>query len=198
MLPNYLSDLTEFIFIDDIPKKSTVIFIPGSSGSETTEKAAELYRQGLAHYILPSGRYSSKVGYFPDELNKKKKHPIFNTEWEMMRKKLIDCGIPADRILCESQATNTYENALYSKKVIDQMNLKLRKGIIVCKNFHARRATMYYQLEFPGVKFYTVAVEVNGITRDNWFQNERGLRKVMGEVQRIGVQFEMELKKKQK
>lgn len=56
--------ITDFIFMSDIPQKSDVILVPGTAHAQITEKAAQLYHQGYAPYILPSGRYSSKLGRF--------------------------------------------------------------------------------------------------------------------------------------
>ena len=48
--------ITDFIFMSDIPQKSDVILVPGTAHAQITEKAAQLYHQGYAPYILPSGR----------------------------------------------------------------------------------------------------------------------------------------------
>ena len=46
--------ITDFIFMSDIPQKSDVILVPGTAHAQITEKAAQLYHQGYAPYILPS------------------------------------------------------------------------------------------------------------------------------------------------
>ncbi len=53
-----ITDITNFIFVSDIPKKSDIIFLPGSSKWEISERAAELYKMGLARYVMPAGKYS--------------------------------------------------------------------------------------------------------------------------------------------
>ena len=55
-----IRDITAFIFMEDQPEKSDIIFIPGTSKSAITEKAAELYRMGYAEYVMPAGMYSGK------------------------------------------------------------------------------------------------------------------------------------------
>lgn len=49
-----IDDITQFIFISDLPRKSDIILIPGSSRWQITENAARLYNAGYAPYILPS------------------------------------------------------------------------------------------------------------------------------------------------
>ena len=51
---------------------------------------------------------------------------------------------------------------------------------------------MYYQFTFPETEFIMVPVkDTHGgrITKENWYQSEIGVEKVMGELSRIGTQF---------
>ena len=67
MNPRAIRDITDFIFMNDPPQKSDIIFIPGTSQSAVSEKAAELYRAGFAEYVMPAGLYSGKWGRFAHE-----------------------------------------------------------------------------------------------------------------------------------
>ena len=49
-----IDDITQFIFISDLPRKSDIILIPGSSSWQITENAARLYNAGYAPYVLLS------------------------------------------------------------------------------------------------------------------------------------------------
>ena len=49
---------TELIFVQDIPQKAAVIFVPGSQEMALGEKAAALWKDGFAPRILVSGKYS--------------------------------------------------------------------------------------------------------------------------------------------
>ena len=55
---------------------------------------------------------------------------------------------------------------------------------------------MYYQFAFPDVEFimYPVTYCEDGIeiTKDNWYQTEKGLDIVLGELRRYGEQFKEE------
>lgn len=187
---NYINDITNFIFIEDEPRKADIIFIPGGSYSETAERAAELWCQDYAEYVMPSGKYSIKRGFFPGPLSKP---DIYNkqyeTEWEFLRDVLIFNGVREKAILREDHATNTYENAIYSKRAADSLGMDLKKAIITCKAFHARRCLMYYQTLFPETVFTICPTETQGVNRHNWFETENGINKVMGELERCGHQF---------
>lgn len=67
---NFIREITSFIFVEDKPKKVDIIFVPGGSWSEPTEKAAKLWLEGYAPYVLPSGKYSMSKGYFPEAMTK--------------------------------------------------------------------------------------------------------------------------------
>ena len=100
-------------------------------------------------------------------------------------------GVPADAVLKEDQATFTWENAKFSRKVRDQAGINIRKAIICCKNYHARRALMYYQRAYPEVEFWVCPCCVDGVTKENWMNSEEGIQSVLGEVQRIVTQFSL-------
>ncbi len=53
--------ITDFIFYETIIEKSDIILIPGGSHPEQMIKAAELFHNGMAPYILPSGGVNSRL-----------------------------------------------------------------------------------------------------------------------------------------
>ncbi len=59
-----ISDISDFVFVCDEPKKADVIFIPGGSYAELPEYAAKLYSQGYAKWIVPSGGVAKDFGCF--------------------------------------------------------------------------------------------------------------------------------------
>ena len=84
------------------------------------------------------------------------------------------------------------ENAkIFLKEHTDQAGINIRKAIICCKNYHARRALMYYQRAYPDTEFRVCPCCVDGITRDNWIESERGIKEVLAEVNRIVTQFSL-------
>ena len=160
------------------------------------EKAAELYRNGFAPKILPSGRYSITAGRFTGVLDKKECYcGTYKTEWDFLKDVLMQNGVPEEAILKEDQATYTYENAIYSRQVTDHAELEIERAILCCKSYHARRCLMYYQLLYPKTEFYVVPVNADGITRENWKKNEEGIDAVTGELSRIVKQFSLMLER---
>ena len=95
MYEEFLKQTEDFIFIDDKPEKADVIFVPGNGYPQMAEKAAELYRQGLAPRVLPSGRYSVTVGKFAGVLDRKEYYNgDYETEWDFLKNVLIKNVIP--------------------------------------------------------------------------------------------------------
>lgn len=192
----FLETAEEFIFAENRPEKSDIIFIPGNGYPQMAEKAAEIYKKGMADWILPSGRYSVVSGKFSGVLEKGDIYDKeYVTEWDFLRDVLVKNGVPENKILEESHATYTYENAIYSRQVTDHAGLKIEKAILCCKSYHARRCLMYYQLLYPETKFYVIPVNADGITRENWRENEAGIDAVTGELSRIVKQFSLMLER---
>ncbi|MCD7745207.1 MAG: YdcF family protein [Lachnospiraceae bacterium] len=189
--------ITDFIFTENSPQKSDIIFIPGSVCPELALHAAKLYQEGYAPTILPSGKYSITKGQLelPPELTlTASNNPMFHpasctTECDYLCSILRTEQVPESAILREPEATFTWENAIYSRRVTDATDLVIRRAILCCKAYHARRSLMYYQQQFPETEFLVCPVVVNGISRDNWYLTRKGIDTVLGEVERCGGQF---------
>lgn len=176
----FYQGITDFIFVEDSPEQADIIFVPGGNYPEAALQAARLYREGFAPLILPSGKYSVLQGYFPGEQE---------TEWAYLRKILLEAGVPDRAILREDTATFTYENAIKSRMVVEDLGLQIKKGILSCQAYHARRCLMYYQEQFPETELLVCPVETKGINRENWFRDRAKIDVVLGEVERCGSQF---------
>ena len=115
---DFLKKTEEFIFVENRPEKADIIFVPGNGYPQMAEKAAELYREGYAPVVLPSGKYSITTGRFGGVLSGTEKyHGSYETEWEFLRDVLVKNGVKPEDILREDRATYTYENALFSREV---------------------------------------------------------------------------------
>ncbi|MCZ8513098.1 YdcF family protein [Paenibacillus filicis] len=97
---------------------------PSPALKERLNRAAELYEEGKIRSIIVSGGYDR-----PDSQL---------TEAEGMRDYLLGRGIPGRVILLENHATNTYENLLFSKQIMDEHGY--RSAVIVTHRYHAVRS----------------------------------------------------------
>ncbi len=177
----FIQDITDFIFVEHKPEKSDMIFIPGSARGELAVTAAALWKQGYAPFLLPSGKYSKPVGHCTV--------PGYETEWEYLRHILLEEGVAPEAVLEEQEATYTYENAIYSRKVTDALGLSIHRAILCPQAFHARRCLLYYEILYPDTEFFVCPTVTQGVSRENWYQREDSIDLVLGEMERCGTQF---------
>ena len=196
MMNKIITDITEYIFVEDKPLKADIIFLPGGSFPIIPEKAASLYHQGYSPKLLPSGGVGIKTGKFSGV---KDKADIYNKEYltdcEFYVDVLIKNGVLDKDILREDKSQHTRDNAFLSREIKDEAGLDIHKALIVCKSFHARRCLMLYQMAFPNTEIHVIPVDCYGITRDNWYTFEYGIDRVLGELARCGNQFVGDVKK---
>ena len=180
---SFLQAVSDFIFVKDSPEKADIIFVPGSSFEGHVRLAGQLYLEGYAPKILPSG-------FHPKGSSAVTGDPAFPSEWAWMRSLLLEMQVPDADILREDRATFTWENAVFSKQVLLSEGIPLPgTALLTCKAHHARRALYYYQSVFPDTRFLVCTSDVPGISADDWHLTVSGRNAVMGEVQRLGGQI---------
>jgi uncharacterized SAM-binding protein YcdF (DUF218 family) len=98
--------------------------IPSPGLQERLDLALKLYREGKFKHIIVSGGLDHNGSKL--------------TEAEGMRLYLIKQGIPDSAINLEPEATSTYQNLLYSKRIMDKSGWK--SAIIITHDFHGARS----------------------------------------------------------
>lgn len=191
-----ITDISNYIFVADIPRKVDAIFLPGGSYPEQPEYAAKLYQEGYAKSIVPSGGISVKLDKWPGVRSKADKYSgDYQSDHDFFVDVLVKNGVPDHAIIAgENKSGHTRDNAFFSRIVVEKSGRKVKTGMIVCKAFHARRCLMLYQLAFPDVQFIVCPVPCLNITKDNWFTTEEGIDRVLGELSRCGNQFVPDMK----
>ena len=190
-----ISDISNFIFVSDEPEKVDAIFLPGGSHPEQPEYAAELYNQGYAKWLIPSGGISVKRDKWPGVRSKADIYSgDYKSDCEFFTDVLLKNGIPASAIIGENQSGHTRDNAFLSREAVNRAGIEIKTALIVCKAFHARRCLMLYQMAFPNVDIKVCPVHCYNITKDNWYKSEAGIDRVLGELARCGNQFVGDIK----
>ena len=174
-----IEEITKYIFVEDENLSGDMAFVFGTwnAWKESIEKAAELYKNGFVPKIIVSGGVNPKSGII---------------EGDLMAMELEKLGVEKKDILIENRSTNTLENVLFSREVIDrQLGLKNIKVITaIVKNYHARRALMTLRKHFPkNIKLKSAAYTsmYYSFTKENWCKVEIGKEKVMEEVEKIKI-----------
>ena len=190
-----ITDIANFIFVSDEPEKVDAVFLPGGSHPEQPEYAAGLYHQGYTKWLIPAGGVNVKRDKWPGV---RSKVDIYNgnyrSDCEFFMDVLLKNGVPASAIIGEDKSGHTRDNAFLSRKSVDERGIDIKTALIVCKAFHARRCLMLYQMAFPDTVIKVCPVHCYNITKNNWYQSEQGIDRVLGELARCGNQFVGDIK----
>ncbi len=128
-----------------------VIVILGGGLHERPERAAELFKQGVAPRIIISGA---------------------GDDW-INRAILLQAGVPASAIELESDSTTTRENAEFTIKRLREQ--KVQTVILVTSWYHSRRALKTFEHFAPEIQFYS-RPSYYAFDRDEWKQKGNGKR----------------------
>ncbi len=174
---NTIKAISDFIFVEKYPdKRVDLAFVPGSGYIESVEPLIEIYKKGLVRWIFISGyRHLSEKNEIP--------HSI------LLKNYLVKKGIPEQIIFTEEKSTNTKENILFSKVIIERkIGWKNISSIVfICRSYHSRRVLMTAEKYFPSdVEFYIIPWTYKGITKENWYLTKKGIKKVAEEIEKIG------------
>lgn len=189
-MQTFWKDITEFIFIEDEPSPVDCLIVPGAPWIELIAHAATLYHQGITKKIIVCGKFGIKAGKvninrLPEEYRKD-----YRTESEMMKSILVEYfSVPEQCIIEESESTNTYENALYGMRMIEEYDFDTIG--ICCQAFHARRAKMTFESIAPDYLYFAFPVRTQGIDKKTWHKSDYGKKRVLGELERCGKYFPM-------
>jgi uncharacterized SAM-binding protein YcdF (DUF218 family) len=105
--------------------------------------AARLWKAGIAPRILVSGGVVGVQG------------PAGVPESEMMTELLVVMGVPEEAILQESASQNTYQNALYTKSILDAEDIG--QIILVTSAMHMPRSAAIFSRQ--GIDFLPAPVD---------------------------------------
>ncbi|MBU2573404.1 MAG: YdcF family protein [Elusimicrobia bacterium] len=93
---------------------------------ERAAEAARLYKRYRLPIIVSGGAAFSGPAESP-----------------IVKKYLVSAGVPADKIITEERSRDTFENAVFSKKLCDEKGYK--KAVIVTSAYHMKRAVWSFE-----------------------------------------------------
>lgn len=112
--------------------------------SDRLLKTVELYHMGQIKKIIVAGGSTGKSHV---------------SEAEFLKTELIKCGIPADDIFPETQSVNTFENAIFSKRILDSLRLS-PPYILITSAIHIPRSALVFKKAGIQVIAYPTNYEV--------------------------------------
>ncbi|WP_422661314.1 YdcF family protein [Paenibacillus sp. EC2-1] len=158
--------------MDDDGRNADFVLVFGSITAPRVRvpKAVELYKAGRATKIIMSGGTSN----IP--------------EAHVMRDTAIQSGVKDSDIWVEDKSTNTKENIINSREMIDEkFGLERTRRILLVTNFfHLRRCYLSMKTYMPDWIEYSLSGVLDNNTRpDNWWTNEKGRIRVLNELERL-------------
>lgn len=164
-----------------VPQHPDFILVLGSSDLRVPKFAAEYFLQNPVSYIVVSGG----LGKVTNEI-------WTETEAQKFSQVMIDLGVPSEKIYLEEKASNTGENILFSKKIIEQYDLPHREGLLIAKPYMTRRAYNTASQQWTEVKWSTAA---EPLTYHEYLElvddQETFIHLIVGDLQRIKVYGEL-------
>ncbi len=112
---------------DNLQKADAIVVVSGGQTQSRAARGIELFKQGYAPKIVFSG---AALDDGPSNAF-------------AMRDLALSEGVPAKNILIDEKSQNTYENAVNSKSILDELQAK--KIILVTSPYHQRRANQTFE-----------------------------------------------------
>ena len=182
---DYIRILWNFLVYEDKLSKADVIIGFGSNDTSIAERASKLFNDGMAPYLLFSGGLGKGT------------EGVWNrTEAETFRDIAINCGINKEKILIENKSSNTGENILFSKKLLEKEGIYVNTAIIVHQPNMGRRIFAAIKKQWPEIKpliapanctleQYIDELICSGVDEEELISN------IVGDFQRIDVFAQM-------
>ena len=144
-----LQVIWDYLGMHQKPEKADVIVGFGNFNDNIARRAAELYHAGLAPKVLFSGglgRNTSRLFTEP--------------EAERFARVAMECGVPERDIIKEDKSTNTAENILFVKKLLEELNVPHGHILGVHQPFMERRIVAAMGVYWPEQSFSVTSPQV--------------------------------------
>ena len=144
-----LQVIWDYLCLHQQPGKADVIVGFGNFNDNIARRAAELYHQGLAPKILFTGGLGrNTLGLLPE------------TEAARFARVAMECGVPDQDIIREDKSTNTAENILFTKQLLEALEVPHDHVLGVHQPFMERRITAAMGVYWPELRFSVTSPQV--------------------------------------
>ena len=144
-----LQVIWDYLCLNEKPRKADVIVGFGNFNEDIPRRAAELYLQGYAPKILFTGGLGrNTLGLLPE------------SEADRFARIAIGCGVPDEDIIREDKSTNTAENIIFTRKLLEERNIPHDHILGVHQPFMERRITAAMGVYWPELSFSVTSPQV--------------------------------------
>lgn len=159
----------------------------GSHDTNVANRAGDLYLAGYAPYVICSGD-SGKASKFE------------KPEAEVFADILYEMGVPKNAVLIENRSTNTGENILFTRELLEEKGFDFNSFMLVMKPYVERRAYAAFKKLWPEAECLVTSPQVSyeEYGRDPEFKT-RFISIMVGDLERIrdypkrGYQIEQDI-----
>jgi len=144
-----------FLVVNQPPRRADMIIVIDGGASE--ELGIKYFHLGYAPFIL------------------------FTRATDAIREQAIAEGVPTGRMILEDRADSTYENAAYSKTIMQKRGFK--SALVVALNYHSRRTMLNFLQVFKntGTDFTFSAAADPGFNPTSWWTSGSNIRHILRE-----------------
>lgn len=179
--------LWEYLRLGQTCTPMDAIVALGSDATRVADRAAELWHEGYGKYVIVSG-------------GQERRSTTRETEAAIYARILQDRGVPVDRLIIESRATNTGENIAFVKKIVEEQGYPFRSFVLVQKPYMERRVYATFRKVWPEAQCVVTSPDVSceSYARDTE-SRDRLVHYLVGTLYRIqtyprlGFQIEQEI-----
>ncbi len=158
-----------YLVVEDAPSRADAIVVLSGDGGARVRQGVDLFKASYAPLLILVG--GGAQGNPPAA--------------EGMRHQAVSLGIPDSAILLVKQSTSTWEDAKYTRQLMDQRGL--RSAILVTSPYHERRASMTFTRAFEGsgVSLASYPVQDDQWQPDSWWKSRRTIILTLTELAKL-------------
>jgi len=145
-----------FVISQELEPADVILILGGWNSKFRVEHGVNLYKRGFAPKIIVSDGYTICETAVAD----------------IMKEYTQKLGVPQENILVENQSGNTFENALFVKRILDANFFK--KFILVTEDYHSgRSARTFLKMLGPGYTIISNPVMTHSQKEwEDWWKEE--------------------------
>lgn len=167
----------DYMLVHDELKPADLIICLGSHDLNVARRAAELYLASMAPKILVTGGRGKLT-----------KHDS-QTEAAAFAAIMYAAGVPEEDVLIEGESTNTGDNARYSKRYVEALDIHMdiQMYILVTKPYMERRAKATFAQFWPGTGALATSQQISyeDYMGQSSVGKEESINIMVGDLQRI-------------
>lgn len=161
-----------------------VILVLCSHDTAVAERGAQLFLDGWAPLLIFSGGLGTITRQLWSE-----------PEADRFASIAVEMGVPPERILIENRSTNTGENVLFTRRLLDDRQLSPQRFILVQKPYMERRSYATFKQRWPEKDVVVTSPQVSFDEYVNRYSNKAlssddVVAIMVGDLQRIRVYAE--------